>query len=300
MLVTGGAGFIGSHLVDALLARGDEVVVLDDLSSGCLDNLKGCAGNPAFRFIRGDIRDEKVVGLALEDVDAVIHEAALISVLLSIENPELVHSVNVGGTARLLEASSAKGVERFVYASSCAVYGEQAKLPISEDAQPNPLSPYAKSKLEAERSCLASELETVCLRYFNVYGPRQTLGEYAGVMVRFAEHLRANQPPIIYGDGEQTRDFVHASDVVEATLLALERDVAGEVINVGSGKATSISQLCKIFLKTTGKTDLEPVYGPPRVGDIKRSQADIRKAGGLLGFKPKVSLEQGVRELLGK
>jgi len=302
VLVTGGAGFIGSGIVDALLARGDEVVVLDDLSSGSLGNLKGCAGNPAFRFIRGDVRDEKVVGLALEGIEAVIHEAALISVPLSIEKPELVHSVNVGGTTTLLKASLAGGVKRLVYASSSAIYGEQGKLPIAEDAQPKPLSPYASSKLEAEQCCLAfcerEGLETVSLRYFNVYGPRQTSGEYAGVMVRFRDRLLSDQPPVIHGDGKQTRDFIHVSDVVEATLLALERDAAGEVINIGTGKATSINELCELFLKTSGKT-LKPVHEAPRAGDIRHSQADVAKAEKVLGFKAKVTLEEGAQELLG-
>jgi len=301
VLISGGAGFIGSHVVDALLARGDEVAVLDDLSSGSLGNLKGCAGNPAFRFIRGDIRDEEVVGLALEGVEAVVHEAALVSVPLSIEKPELVHSVNVGGTTTLLGASFASGVRRFIYACSCAIYGEQGKLPISEDAPPKPLSPYAESKLEAEQRCLAfyerEGLETVSLRYFNVYGPRQTSGEYAGVMVRFRERLLSDQPPVIYGDGEQTRDFIHVGDVVDATLLALERGVAGEVINIGTGKATSINELCRLFLRVSGK-NLKLIHEAPRAGDIRHSQADTSKAKELLGFESKIPLEIGIRDLL--
>ena len=303
VLVTGGAGFIGSHLVDALLARGDAVTVIDNLSSGSLDNLKTHTGNPAFRFIQGDIRDAEAVKRALADADAVIHEAAMISVPLSIKDPELAHSVNVEGTLALLKASLTKGIKRFVYASSCAVYGEQAQLPISEDAPPKPLSPYASSKLAAEQNCHTfyelEGLETVCLRYFNVYGPRQTGGEYAGVMIKFLERLRADQPPIIYGDGEQTRDFVHVGDIVGATLLALEREgVAGEVLNIGTGRAASINELCRIFLGAAGKTGIKPVHEAPRAGDIKRSRADIKKAMKLLGFKPKISLEEGVGNLL--
>jgi UDP-glucose 4-epimerase len=301
VLVTGGAGFIGSHVVDALISRGDTVTVLDDLSSGKLENLKAHRGSRAFRFIRGDIRDVKAVEKALAGVDAVVHEAAIVSVPLSIENPELVNSVNVEGTANLLNASLNHGVKRFVYASSCAVYGEQKKLPIKEDAQPNPLSPYAASKLAAEKKCLSSEgkkLKTVCLRYFNVYGPRQSAGEYAGVMVKFIERLRASQPPIIYGDGEQTRDFIHVQDVVGATLLALERESAsGEVINIGTGKGTKINKLCELFLKAAGKPDINPVYEAPRAGDIRHSWADISKARKLLGFKPKIQLEKGIEML---
>ena len=302
VLVTGGAGFIGSHLVDALLARGDTVTVLDNLSNGSMDNLKNHTTNPSFRFIRGDIRDAKAIENAVAGADAIIHEAAIISVPLSIEDPELAHSVNAEGTLALLKASLERGAKRFVYASSCAVYGEQAKLPISEDAPPNPLSPYASSKLAAEQNCRtfyeSEGLETVCLRYFNVYGARQS-GEYAGVMTKFMERLRANKPPVIYGDGEQTRDFVYVGDVVDATLLALERDgVAGKTLNVGTGRATSINELCGIFLRSTGKTGLKPTYEALRSGDIRHSQADIAKMRKLLGYEPKVSLEQGVEKLL--
>lgn len=302
VLVTGGAGFIGSHLVNALLAKGDAVTVLDNLSNGSMDNLKNHTNNPAFRFIQGDIRDAKTVENAVVGVDAVIHEAAMISVPLSIEDPELAHSVNVEGTLALLKASLERGVKRFAYASSCAVYGEQAELPISEDAPPKPLSPYASSKLAAEQNCRKfyelEGLETVCLRYFNVYGPRQTAGEYAGVMMKFLERLRTNQPPIICGDGEQTRDFIFVSDVVEATLLALEReDVAGKVLNIGTGRTTSINDLCEIFLAATGNTGFKPIHESPRDGDIRHSQADIKKAKKLLGFKPRVSLKEGVKRL---
>ena len=302
VLVTGGAGFIGSHLVDTLLARGDAVTVLDNLSSGTLNNLKIHMDNPALRFVQGDIRDAGAVERALTDVDAVIHEAAVISVPLSIEDPKLAHSVNVEGTQALLKASLKRGAKRFIHASSCAVYGEQAKLPISEDAPLKPLSPYASSKLVAEQSCRTfyelEGLETVCLRYFNVYGARQT-GEYAGVMTKFMERLRANQPPVIYGDGEQTRDFIYVGDVVDATLLALERDeVAGKTLNVGTGRTTSINELCGIFLRLTGKTGLKPTHEAPRSGDIRHSQADIAKVRKLLGYGPKVSLEQGVEKLL--
>ena len=304
VLVTGGAGFIGSHLVDGLLARGHSVTVFDNLSSGTMDNLKTHTGKPDFRFIQGDIRDAEAVERALAGVDAVIHEAAMISVPLSVKDPEFARSVNVDGTLTLLKASLGHGVKRFVYSSSCAVYGEQAELPISEDAPPQPLSPYASSKLAAEKNCLAFHerdgLETVCLRYFNIYGPRQTFGEYAGVMMKFLERLRSDQPPIIYGDGEQTRDFIFVGDITEATLLALEqKGVAGEVMNIGTGEATSINKLCEVFLRLVGKSELKPIYEVPRGGDIKHSLADITKAKKILSFKPKTSLEEGVKKLLG-
>jgi nucleoside-diphosphate-sugar epimerase len=305
VLVTGGAGFIGSHIVDKLMLEGHEVVVLDDLSSGNLKNIENHLDESGFRFMEGDIRQTRAVEKALDGVDAVIHEAAIVSVPLSIKNPALTNEVNIFGTLNLLEASLRAKVKRFVYASSCAVYGAVLELPINEDAPLRPLSPYASSKLAAEEHCKAfyenSGLETVRLRYFNVYGPRQAAGEYAGVMLKFLERIRGDQPPIIFGDGEQTRDFVHVSDVAEATLLALNRESAvGEVFNIGTGEVTTINRLCEIFLELTGKTHLKPIYANANPGDIRHSQADITKAVKLLGYRPKVSLERGVREFLNR
>jgi len=304
VLVTGGAGFIGSHVVEALLDRGCSVVVLDNFSTGKLSNLGRYLDDSRLTIIKGDVRDLGAVERALEGARAVVHEAAVKSVPLSFKNPAFTHEVNVGGTLNLLRAASEAGVERFVFASSAAVYGEQDAIPIGEDAPPNPLSPYGHSKLLGERECLNfwkdGKIETVCLRYFNVYGPRMTGDEYAGVMTRFAERLRADQPPIIYGDGEQTRDFVHVADATDATVRALEREgIAGEVINVGSGRATSINELCEIFLEAAGKPHLRPVHEPPRSGDIRRSQADIAKGRRLLGYEPAVALERGIKDLLG-
>jgi len=304
VLVTGGAGFIGSHVVDRLVLDGHEVVVLDDLSSGNLENIRHHLDEPGFRFVEGDIRHSRTVEKALEGVDAVIHEAAIASVPLSMKNPALTNEVNVLGTLNLLKTSLEVGVKRFVYASSSAVYGTPSKLPISEDALLKPISPYGESKMAAERHCQTFYevygLETVRLRYFNVYGPRQT-GEYAGVMIKFLKSIRRDQPPVIFGDGEQTRDFVYIGDVVEATLLALDREgAAGEVFNIGTGEVTTINRLCEIFLELTGKTHLKPIYADAKPGDIRHSQADITKAMKLLGYRPKVSLELGVRGFLNR
>lgn len=304
VLVTGGAGFIGSHLVDRLMLDGHEVVVLDDLSSGRLENIKHHLNERGFHFLKGDIRNVRTVEESLKGVDAVIHEAAIASVPLSIENPSLTNEVNVSGTLNLLKASSKAKVKRFVYASSCAVYGAASDLPISEDVQLKPLSPYAASKLAAEEHCETFYknygLETVSLRYFNVYGQRQTAGEYAGVMVKFLERIRKGQPPVIFGDGEQTRDFIYIVDVVGATLLAMNRKgAAGGVFNIGTGEAATINRLCDLFLKALGRPDLRPAYEDAKPGDIKHSQADIAKARQVLGFQPKVSLEQGIKELIG-
>jgi nucleoside-diphosphate-sugar epimerase len=256
-----------------------------------------------FRFLEGDIRQVRTVEKALDGVDAVIHEAAIASVPFSIKNPSLTNEVNIFGTLNLLEASLRAEVKRFVHASSCAVYGAASELPIREDAPLKPLSPYASSKLAAEEHCKSFYedygLETVRLRYFNVYGPRQAAGEYAGVMLKFLERIRRDRPPIIFGDGGQTRDFVYIADVVEATLLALYREgIAGEVFNIGTGEATTINRLCEIFLELAGKPHLKPIYEDAKPGDIRHSQADITKATKFLGYRPKFSLERGVREFL--
>jgi nucleoside-diphosphate-sugar epimerase len=303
VLVTGGAGFIGSHVVDALVAQGYDVTVLDNLSTGDKSNIRAHLTNPNFRFIEGDIRDAKIVKKSLLDVEAVVHEAAIVSVPRSIAAPRLTREINVDGTLSMLEASLRAGVKRFIYASSCAVYGDQARLPIGEDAPLNPLSPYAETKVKAEGLCMdyyrSYGLQTVCLRYFNVYGPRQAAGQYSGVMVKFFERLRRGRPPIIYGNGEQTRDFVHVSDVVDATLRALRsRRSPGEIFNVGTGRATSINELCSIFLREMGQPRLKPIHRPAKPGDIRQSQADVSKARKLLGYRPRMPLELGVKELI--
>lgn len=302
VLVTGGAGFIGSHVVDALMAKGHAVTVLDNLSSGNKDKLKEHLRNPDFRFIEGDIRDIKAIQESLADVNAVVHEAAMASVPQSVKEPELFHAVNVEGTLSLLKASVDANIKRFVFASSCSVYGNPDKLPVTEQTSLNPLSPYAQTKLTGEEHCRAFNLKglpPVCFRYFNVYGPRQSYGEYAGVMMKFIDRLRNDQPPIIYGDGEQARDFVYVGDVANAALLVLDRDkVAGEVFNIGTGKTITINELCELFLKLTGKTHLKPIYEAARSDDIYSSQADISKARKLLSFEPNVKLAEGVKKLL--
>jgi len=298
VLVTGGAGFIGSHLVDALISRGHSVTVLDNFSNGNLENLKG----KELKLVRGDIRDAAALKKALSKVDAVAHLAAMISIPQSIKNPELANEVNAEGTLSVLKASHEAGVGRFVYASSCAVYGDARKLPIREDTPLKPLSPYAQSKLDAEESCRAfyeaDGFPTVSLRYFNVYGPGQSGGEYAGVMLKSINLLREGRPPVIYGDGKQTRDFVYVEDVARATMLALERkSVEGEVFNVGTMERTNVNDLCGMFIKLSGRTGLKPVHEAARPGEIKHSQADISRAKKSLGFKPKIPVKRGVKML---
>ena len=303
VLVTGGAGFIGSHTVDHLLAEGVEVVVLDNLRSGRLENIRQHVNKGNFRFVRGDIRDSHLVKDLVSDVDAVIHLAALVSVPESIKDPALTYAINVNGTLNLLKASVDFGVKRFVYASSCAVYGDSENLPIKEDYPPKPLSPYASSKLTAEDYVRKYNrnfgLETVCLRYFNVYGPRQICSNYSGVITRFINRLTNDLPLVIFSDGEQTRDFVYVTDVAEANVLALKHAKAiGEIFNIGTGVGTTINRLASMLLELEGKNSLETVHSEPREGDIRHSVADISKVKEKLGYCPKVSLKDGLKRLL--
>ena len=303
ILVTGGAGFIGSHIVDRLLAEGIKVRVLDDLSTGDITNLAAHTDNSSFQFIEGDIRKYDQVKDAVDGIEAVIHEAALVSVTLSVKNPVLSHEINLNGTINLLKACVNAKVKRFVLASSCAVYGDTKTLPINEKLEPKPLSPYASHKLGAEKYAKKIHekhgLETVSLRYFNVYGPRQKYGPYSGVISVIVNRLLENKPPIIYGDGTQTRDFINVKDVVEANMLALSKKSAiGEVFNIGSGKAITINKLTEVLQKIMGKTDVEPVHVEHRPGDIKHSYGDITKAKRKLKYLSHIQLEQGLREFV--
>jgi nucleoside-diphosphate-sugar epimerase len=303
ILVTGGAGFIGSHIVDRLLKEGFKVRVLDNLSTGEKKNLAQHKNKKTFQFIEGDIRNLELVKRAVRGVDAVIHEAALVSVTRSVENPLLSNEINVTGTLNLLKASADAHVKRFVLASSCAVYGDTETLPNHEKLAPKPLSPYAVDKLATENYAKVFHnvygLETVSLRYFNVYGPRQKHGPYSGVITTFINCLLENKSPTIYGGGEQTRDFVNVKDAVEANMLALtKREAAGEVFNISTGEHITINKLTETLQKIMGKTFLKPVHAEPRPGDIKHSYGDITKARRNLGYKPKVQLEKGLSELV--
>ncbi|MEM3011398.1 MAG: SDR family oxidoreductase [Candidatus Bathyarchaeia archaeon] len=301
VLVTGGAGFIGSHTVDRLLAENFEVTVLDNMRSGRLENIRTHIGEKNFRFVQGDIRDSCLVKKLVSNTDYVIHLAALVSVSESIRDPVLTHEVNVNGTLNLLRACIDFDVKRFIYASSCAVYGNAKKLPIKEEHPTKPKSPYGLSKLTAENYVRKYfeefNLETVCLRYFNVYGPRQVHSEYSGVISQFLNRIQKSLPLKIFGDGEQTRDFVYVEDVAEANLLALKRSgIAGEIFNIGTGAAISINQLAKMFLEIADKKHLEIRHCEARKGDIRHSVADISKAKKKLGYKPKTHLKDGIKQ----
>jgi nucleoside-diphosphate-sugar epimerase len=306
ILVTGGAGFIGSHQVDRLLSESFEVTVIDDLSTGQKDNVAHHKNKKGFRFIRGDIRDFKLIKKIAEDVDAIFHEAALTSVPFSVENPLLTNDINVTGTLNLLKASVDLHVKRFVFASSCAVYGNAPPPQKNETIVPNPTSPYGSSKLAAENYVRLFHqiygLETVSLRYFNVYGPRQNFninGSEGGVIPIFLNRLLKNAPPIVYGDGEQTRDFVHVQDVVEANMLALNSErAAGEVFNIATGTKASVNQVTGALKEILNRKNLETIYDSPRPGDIRNICADISKAKKVLGFHPKIALKEGLITLV--
>jgi UDP-N-acetylglucosamine 4-epimerase len=303
ILVTGGAGFIGSHIVDRLLQEGLTVRVLDNLSNGEKKNLAQLQNKKSFQFIEGDVRNFDSVKKAVEGVDAVVHEAALVSVTRSVEDPRLSNEINVTGTVNLLKACVDAHVKRFILASSCAVYGDTETLPNHENLAPKPLSPYAADKLAAETYAKVFHdvygLETVSLRYFNVYGPRQKYGPYSGVISIFINCLQENKPPLIVGDGTQTRDFVNVGDVVEANINALSKPkAAGEVFNVSTGEATTINKLAETIQQIMGKIDLKPVHAEPRPGDIMHSYGDITKAERKLEYKPRVPLEKGLSELV--
>lgn len=303
VLVTGGAGFIGSHLVDRLMDEDFNVVVLDNFYSGKLDNISSHLNKLNFHLIEGDVRKREVVKKAIRHVDYVFHLAAIVDVEFSVKNPLLVNEVNVNGTLNVLEESLRFDVDRFVYVSSCAVYGEPLKLPINEEHPTRPLSPYGVSKLAAEHYCrLFSELyglKVICLRLFNVYGPRQKGDPHGGVISKSIERLKEGAAPIIFGDGKQTRDFIYISDIVEALMLTLKNErCVGEVFNIGSGKETSINELARSLIEIFNLKNIKPKHVKTKKGEIARSCADISKAERILGFKAKVKLEDGLRRLV--
>lgn len=303
VLVSGGAGFIGSNIVDRLVQEEYDVGVVDNLATGNIMNISKHISDGKVKFYDCDISQYEKIAVHVKGYDAIIHEAALVSVSRSVENPELTNRANVTGTVNLLKAAVDSGVKKFVYASSSSVYGDTETLPKLESMNPSPISPYGVSKLAAENYCKAFArvygLATVSLRYFNVYGPRQKYGPYSGVIPIFIKRALNNEPPIVNGNGEQTRDFTFVEDVVEANMLALKNEVApGEVYNVARGMTVSINDLARHILNLTGRKNLAPVRGPERTGDIRASYADVRKISRDLGYKPSVDIETGLRLVL--
>lgn len=303
--VTGGAGFIGGHLVDTLLAAGARVSVIDDLSNATLDHLSDHIElEPRrLRFVYGSILDDRALADAMEGAELVLHMAAMGSVPRSLEEPGRTLAVNTTGTLRVLEAARRAGASRVVLAASSSAYGRLAQMPCRENATPDPLSPYAASKLAAEHLCRAwSEsfgLSTACLRYFNIFGPRQRADSaYAAVVAAFARRLLRGEPPIIYGDGSQTRDFTFVANAVDATLLAAtaEHPLAGEAINIGAGEGCSVAELARRMAQRLAPDAPAPVFRPARTGDIPHSRAAIDRAGELLGYRPVAGLDDGLEQ----
>ncbi len=300
-LVTGGAGFIGSYLVRFLLERGEKVRILDNFSTGFRENLDEVQND--IQVVEGDLRSAERVADAVEGVDYVLHQAAIPSVPRSVKEPLPSHETNASGTLFLLEACRRANVRRLVYASSSSVYGASEELPKVEDMRPEPLSPYAVSKLSAEQYCIVYHrlygLETVSLRYFNVFGPRQDpSSSYSGVVSRFMDALAAGERPTIHGDGTQTRDFTFVDNVAEANYAASRREeVAGGVYNIGCRERTSINFLWTTMAELAGSS-LQPEYAPARAGDVLHSLADISAAERDLGYVPAVDLKEGLERTL--
>lgn len=298
-LVTGGAGFIGSHLVTALVERGDQVRVVDNLSSGFRTNLDHVAGQ--VELIEGDAADPQLMADAVRGVDVVFHQAALASVPASVRDPLRSHHQCATATVNVLAAAQQRGVRRVVLAASSAAYGDQPNLVKQESDPLDPLSPYAAAKIASEYYCHAFGrsfgLETVSLRYFNVYGPRQDPhSEYSAVIPIFVSKMLAGERPTVFGDGQQSRDFVYVADVVQANLLAADAaDAVGQVVNIGSGKRSTLLDLIAAINQALG-TDLQPQFAPPRPGDVRDSLADISRAAKCLGYAPQVDLTAGLQQ----
>jgi len=301
-LVTGGAGFIGSNIADELIRQGAKIVILDNLVTGFRENLEEITGD--FEFIEGDLNDDEKVKRALEGIETIFHQAALPSVPRSIDNPLETHHACVTGTFNLLLKAKENKVRRVIYAASSSAYGDKEVLPKVETMLPEPLSPYAAAKLMGEYYCQVFYkvygLETICLRYFNVFGPRQNpSSQYSGVISRFVDALMTDKTPVIYGDGETSRDFTYISNVVDANIKAAQTNKGiGEVMNAANGERTSLNELLEVLKKITDKELVTAEYQPERRGDVKHSQADNTRAVELLGYENLIGLEEGLQNTI--
>jgi UDP-glucose 4-epimerase len=301
VVITGGAGFIGSHIAEKLANQGYHTTILDDLSTGKMENIEALLKRSNVELVQGSITDITLLQRIFKGVYYVFHQAAIPSVPRSIENPQASHDVNVTGTLNILLAARDNSVKKVVYSSSSSVYGDTPTLPKREDMPPNPQSPYAVTKLAGEYYCQVFHevygLPTISLRYFNVYGPRQDPdSQYAAVVPLFISRISQGKSPIIFGDGKQTRDFTYISDVVEANILAAESNASG-VFNIGGGgNQVSLEKLARLIPKLMGK-NIDPIYEKPRPGDIRHSLADISKAK-TFGYEPEYNLEEGLKETI--
>lgn len=302
ILVTGGAGFIGSNLAEELIQQGAKVTIIDSLVTGFRENLEEIQGD--FEFVEGDLNDDAALTKAIEGVEIVFHQAALPSVPRSVANPAETHQACVNGTFRLLEKSRDAGVKRLIYAASSSAYGDQQTLPKVETMRPEPLSPYAAAKLAGEYYCRVFnevyDLETIALRYFNVFGPRQDPSStYSGVISRFIDALMKGTTPIIYGDGEQSRDFTFIANIVNANIKAAQATTGfGETMNIANGERVSLNELLEVLKNITGNPNVRADYLPERKGDVKHSQADNTRAVEALGYEKLVGLEEGLKKTI--
>ena len=292
-VVTGGAGFIGSHLIEKLVKQGDVVTVLDNLNTGKIENLKSVSKK--INFVQNDIRDFEVLRSLMENVDGVFHQAAMASVQDSFRIPEKFHDVNVNGTENIFKIAKEFGI-KVVYASSSSVYGDTSILPITESDEKRPINPYAKTKLEKDK--LAEQyakngLKVIGLRYFNVFGPRQSK-EYAGVIKLFLERIQQGLPPLVNGDGLQIRDFVYVDDAVNANILSMESDIDFEFFNIGTGTTISILDLANMIIKFSG-LKIKPIHRPALSGDVRATQADITKVKTMLKWRPTTSIQDWLK-----
>ena len=299
-LVTGGAGFIGSNIVEALLKQGFQVRVVDNFSTGKKENIQPFLEK--IEFLRGDLSDLKIAQKALENIDVVLHQAAIPAVQRSVVNPLSTNLANINTILNILLAAQGAKVKKIVYASSSSIYGDTPNLPKKETHPVDPISPYALTKFAGERYCQLFYklygLPTVCLRYFNVFGPRQNpKSQYSAAIPKFIAAMLNNQPPVIYGDGEQSRDFTYVDNVVKANILAAVSKTSGEVINIACGKRITLNQIIALINKVLRK-EIKPTYLPTRPGDIKHSLADITKSKKLLNYQPTIEFEKGLKKTI--
>ena len=302
IVVTGAAGFIGSNLTDKLLELGAEVIGLDNLFNGRLENLENAMKYKNFEFHKGDVRDLNFLLDIFKDANIIYHEAAFTSVPQSVKMPDNCNDVNVNGMINVLNAARRIDVDKVIFASSSAVYGDTPTLPKHEEMGRWPISPYGVAKLACEQYAKVwyhvYGLKTTSIRYFNVFGPRQRDSPYSGVIAIWLGRILRNEDLLIYGDGEQSRDFTYVKDVIQGNLLIAEHDIPGEIINIACGNPIKLTDLAKLLLKLTGKENLRIKYTDPRPGDIKHSYGDISKANKLLGFEAKYTQEDGLRDYL--